>query len=210
MLELIRQCRKCASEFPYTREYFRNRSRICKRCLSEANKARYWANPDKYRADAIAHYYANREICIQRQLDWQLRNPEKRAKLKKAEYIRNAQKYRDRVREWKKKNRDRVNHNGRLYCQRHPEFRRVQRSRRRARVLGSPEHHTQGDIRTQFQKQAGMCFWCSSAVGDDYHVDHVIPLSRGGSDGKDNIVIACPKCNRLKSNKLPEEWLSKR
>jgi 5-methylcytosine-specific restriction endonuclease McrA len=43
-------------------------------------------------------------------------------------------------------------------------------------------------------------------VGDKYHVDHVVPLSRGGSDGPENIVISCPRCNCSKSSKLPEEW----
>jgi 5-methylcytosine-specific restriction endonuclease McrA len=34
----------------------------------------------------------------------------------------------------------------------------------------------------------------------------VIPLDRGGSNGPENIVIACPECNHSKHNKLPHEW----
>lgn len=36
-------------------------------------------------------------------------------------------------------------------------------------------------------------------------VDHIIPCNRGGSDDLDNLQIAHRKCNRLKSDKLPEE-----
>lgn len=38
--------------------------------------------------------------------------------------------------------------------------------------------------------------------------DHVIPKSRGGNDTAKNIVIACEKCNRLKGNMFPEDFLS--
>src|SRR5688572_27337508 len=36
-------------------------------------------------------------------------------------------------------------------------------------------------------------------------VDHVIPRSRGGTSGWDNIVAACAPCNRRKGNRLPTE-----
>lgn len=36
--------------------------------------------------------------------------------------------------------------------------------------------------------------------------DHVIPLSRGGLDTKENRVIACLRCNNIKGNMMPDEW----
>lgn len=33
-------------------------------------------------------------------------------------------------------------------------------------------------------------------------VDHVIPRSKGGTDGLENLVIACPHCNRKKGARL--------
>ena len=43
-------------------------------------------------------------------------------------------------------------------------------------------------------------------VGGDYHVDHVIPLILGGSNGPENLVIACPRCNLSKGAKMPHEF----
>lgn len=36
-------------------------------------------------------------------------------------------------------------------------------------------------------------------------VDHIIPCAKGGSDELDNLQLAHRKCNRLKSDKMPEE-----
>lgn len=37
------------------------------------------------------------------------------------------------------------------------------------------------------------------------HIDHVVPLSRGGADDPTNMVCACEACNKLKSNRTPDE-----
>lgn len=36
--------------------------------------------------------------------------------------------------------------------------------------------------------------------------DHYIPLSKGGSNTKENIRMACYRCNNLKGNMMPEAW----
>lgn len=86
------------------------------------------------------------------------------------------------------------------------------KARRRARILNSPGSHTSADILLQRKAQTDKkgrlhCWWCGKIIKDeDYHLDHVIPLSRGGSNGADNIVLSCPKCNLAKSAKNPQEF----
>lgn len=36
--------------------------------------------------------------------------------------------------------------------------------------------------------------------------DHYIPLSRGGTSAKENIRLACHRCNGIKGSMTPEEW----
>jgi hypothetical protein len=48
------------------------------------------------------------------------------------------------------------------------------------------------------------CVYCGG--GEAYHLDHVIPKSRGGKEGK-NLVPGCHDCNTRKSNRTPEEWI---
>jgi hypothetical protein len=49
------------------------------------------------------------------------------------------------------------------------------------------------------------CRYCGSKDADG-HVDHVIPLSRGGSDSLDNLVWACSTCNLRKGSKTAGEF----
>jgi 5-methylcytosine-specific restriction endonuclease McrA len=79
--------------------------------------------------------------------------------------------------------------------------------RRRARKAKATGTHTADDILAQYERQSGACYWCDAEVGQDYHVDHVVPLSKGGSDGPDNLVIACPTCNLRKGAKMPDEFV---
>ena len=55
--------------------------------------------------------------------------------------------------------------------------------------------------------QAGnVCVYCGSESGP-FHLDHVVPKSRGGSDQPENLVTACARCNLSKHCMLPSEWL---
>ena len=94
-----------------------------------------------------------------------------------------------------------------------PEKRKLGRKRsevnRRARLKNAEGSLKKGDIQNQLQTQRCKCWWCKREVGSNYHVDHLIPISRGGSNDKSNIVIACPKCNMSRNNKLPNEWVDR-
>lgn len=43
---------------------------------------------------------------------------------------------------------------------------------------------------------------------NSFTIDHVVPLSRGGSNDIANLVPACEGCNRKKGAQTPLEWLS--
>jgi len=47
------------------------------------------------------------------------------------------------------------------------------------------------------------CFYCG---GEPNSVDHVVPRSRGGRDGK-NLVPCCFRCNQMKGNMTLEEFV---
>lgn len=62
------------------------------------------------------------------------------------------------------------------------------------------------DLRnTIFDRDGARCRYCGSTEGP-FHVDHVVPFSKGGSDEPGNLVIACMACNLSKGAKTLEEW----
>lgn len=65
--------------------------------------------------------------------------------------------------------------------------------------------HTAQEIEQQYERQQGKCYYCHKRIVR-YHIDHIIPLSRGGSNDISNLVLACPSCNLSKGNKLLYEW----
>jgi 5-methylcytosine-specific restriction endonuclease McrA len=51
-----------------------------------------------------------------------------------------------------------------------------------------------------------MCLYCGKQLGDsDLTRDHVVPVSRGGSNQWDNVVASCRRCNHFKGSRLLED-----
>lgn len=55
-----------------------------------------------------------------------------------------------------------------------------------------------------FQRDDFTCRYCG-AHGVPLECDHVMPLSRGGTNDKYNLVTSCKSCNQQKSDRTPEE-----
>ena len=50
------------------------------------------------------------------------------------------------------------------------------------------------------------CQYCGTRGGAfDLTMDHILPVSRGGSTSPDNLVAACFACNQKKGSRTPEE-----
>jgi 5-methylcytosine-specific restriction endonuclease McrA len=51
----------------------------------------------------------------------------------------------------------------------------------------------------------GRCQYClmhESLQGATFHIEHVIPQSKGGSSDLENLVLACPGCNLCKAARI--------
>lgn len=77
---------------------------------------------------------------------------------------------------------------------------------RRAKKRGNGGKHTAADIEELYRKQKGKCANCRVALRKKYHVDHVMPICLGGSNGPENLQLLCAPCNQRKSGKDPAEW----
>jgi hypothetical protein len=55
-------------------------------------------------------------------------------------------------------------------------------------------------------RDGAVCRYCGDTEGP-FHVDHIKPLARGGSNRDQNLGVACAACNFAKAAKLVAEWL---
>ena len=85
-----------------------------------------------------------------------------------------------------------------------PEKYRVVERRRRALAKGSAESHTPQELAEIFAAQGGLCAYCRVNLSKaKKHVDHIIPLAAGGSNGRANLQYLCAPCNQSKSARDP-------
>jgi hypothetical protein len=59
--------------------------------------------------------------------------------------------------------------------------------------------------RTARERAAGRCEYCrmhQSLQGATFHLEHIVPLSKGGRTELSNLAIACPGCNLAKSDRI--------
>lgn len=100
---------------------------------------------------------------------------------------------------------------GRRWRQRNPDKVRSQVNLRRARKLkariGSPKEIQAFYLSVQQAEQI-ICHWCGKGAPKGHrHVDHKIPLAKGGAHCVSNLVGSCDKCNLSKGTKMPDEFL---
>lgn len=81
------------------------------------------------------------------------------------------------------------------------ELARIQLNRRRAREKGVVHDLTTKDVKQIMLSQGGKCLSCGIDLSSGYHIDHILPLSKGGGLTFDNVQLLCPLCNQRKANK---------
>lgn len=208
-------CTKCDTTYPATTEFFtRHKAKPdglygwCKTCKRAQEKKQRDADPERDRQDSRDYAAAHRKEAIERATDWYEENKDHKKSYdqeynKKPEVIaRKKQRAKERAPElraqrkaWNKANPEKA-----------AKTKRVSVRNRRARLANVEGTHNARDIDRLYTEQEGRCFYCGITLFDDYHVDHITPVSRGGANSSDNLAITCSECNQNKSDKTVEEW----
>lgn len=110
-------------------------------------------------------------------------------------YRTNAESVKERVRQYEKNNPEKTK-----------ELSRVKTNRRRARLASSGKQYTRHDIKRLYDLQRGKCANCGCSIKGGYHIDHRVPVAKGGDNSPTNIELLCKQCNLKKAAKLPHEF----
>ena len=86
------------------------------------------------------------------------------------------------------------------------ERRRHSLKRRYAESLNKGQSYAawEREIRS---KKTFVCYWCGQKKPlNKLHIDHIVPISKGGADCLNNVTTSCVGCNLTKHNKDLKKW----
>lgn len=221
----MKTCSKCGQTKPVD-EFNRDKNRKdgryphCRECHRADNRARYAADPSKKLAQNAEWQRENRDKVAVIYKRWADKNTDRlneynrqwRAATGKGreyamqDYWKNREARMAANRAWQKANPDIVAAISAKWRAENPEQKAAYSRNYKARKKAAEGTHTGEDIADLYAEQDGRCFYCSVDLGTTYHVDHYIPLSKGGRNDKGNLRLACQSCNLSKKDKHPEEF----
>lgn len=227
---------QATGEFFYIRKNSGRIDSHCKECRKRKTAAFYQANKASIRIKVNHKYKTDPEFREKKQKtdsESYLKNKDKR--LKQYKKYRNQPDVIKRNKEYFKKlreNPDFIEQKKKYLNERHnslkhdEDYKRTRREafknyyrlnkdkyrvhviKRRSKLASAEGSFTPGEFNNLLVQQQFKCFWCDTDISEGKAtVDHLHPISKGGSNYIQNIVGACGSCNSSKGAKLPEEFI---
>lgn len=228
----MKTCTKCKAEKEEECFYVRKGTYIvpiCKDCVKQRVKQWVVNNRDKVKVNHKKWEEKNIEKEKQRHRDkakkWYWNHIEEARKRQKTRRADDPEKTKIKDKVYRKKsyekNRDKVLARTYKWAKEHPDCKRKERAEHPERVTAMNHKRrlqtsdlSAATVKAVYDaniKRHGCltCYLCSNPIATkEDHLEHKIPLSRGGTNGYGNLDVACRRCNCKKHNKTAEEFLS--
>lgn len=217
----VKPCIKCGATERYSDGH-------CKMCARAGASTWGKANPEKKAAIYAEWQKANKEKENRRKAAWKKANPEKAKASQRAADLKihnaNPSKRAARRAAYRKTHpeKDKQRH---AYLKEHPEITakyqatyqkthlelfRIKNHDRRAKMIAVGGRLSKDIVARLLKLQRGKCACCGLALGDNYHLDHRMPLALGGKNIDDNMQLLRATCNVHKGAKHPIDFMQKR
>ena len=193
-MDAVKKCVRCGAEFSGKR----SDARFCKASCAVA-----WAHKadaEKRRIAARERYQADPAAARAKRLPWRTANAESLRANNRERYLNNLQSIRLAALEWAARNPERKRQNNAAWKKANPEQTRLDNNRRRVALAGAAGSHTSAEWLAICKRQNGKCIHCGLKL--KLTRDHIVPLSRGGTDFAFNIQGLCGSCNTRKGAKI--------
>jgi len=193
-VEALRKAKKAARKKAY---YKANKEKA-----AAQQKVYYEANKEKAAAQNKAYREANKEKIAALQKAYRDANKEKRAAYMKAYCEANKEKLAARNKAYCEANKEKIAARLKTYREANKEKIAEQKAARRFRKTYIINH--------LLVAQRGKCASCHVNVIEKHHLDHIVPVSKGGTHDRSNFQLLCPTCNLEKLAKDPLAFMQER
>jgi 5-methylcytosine-specific restriction endonuclease McrA len=112
---------------------------------------------------------------------------------------------------WASKNIEKENKRKAEWIKNNPKKMRIIYHNKRARKKANGGGLSPGVVEKLLVFQKNRCAICRASLKKiGYHLDHIVPLARGGKNIDSNAQLACPTCNMQKNAKDPIAFMQSR
>jgi len=191
----MKKCAKCSTL--YEGKFCRPCKKVYLQEYRKANKERIYSVESAWRKANPTNVTATRQR-------WKDKNKNAGSEY----YAKNSTKIKQKVKEWYLANKQKASEYKKAYFKANPEVRPNCKAKRRLR--GGSGKLTYGVIPKLYKLQKGLCPCCKQPLGNDYHVDHIVPLALGGKNEDRNIQLLRGSCNMQKHAKHPIDFMQER
>jgi len=221
-------CTKCKTKKELSKFYYRKDTNSyrneCKKCIiedrkkyrkqngdkiSKQRKAKYKEDPNKYDVRSKIYQSNNREYFYNYRKKYYLNNKDKVKEQNRLKYEKNKEAIKSNQRDYYRKNIEKI----KIYNKSEAGRERARRGfhKRRASIISTCDGTvTKESLQRLRVKQNNKCYDCNCRLDfkakNKVHLDHRIPLSKGGIHSITNVVYLCKRCNLTKSNTYSDNY----
>jgi len=189
----MKYCKQCDSTKSLD-DFYSNKSNkdgkgnYCKSCWNAYMREQDRKHKDRKAASTAAWYLRNRERKAQKVAEWRASNKDR---------VKNVQA------QYRAKNKVELMHRNSEWSARNPHLVRASAQRSMAKRKGAQIYSI--TLKDLIKTLTSPCV-IAGCENTDIEMDHIVPLSRGGSHGIGNLQPLCSHHNRTKHNKTMYEY----
>ena len=181
----------------------------CKECRNLSARESTQRADSNHKEVLKKSYQKHKEKRIKEKAEYRESNRKLLADKQKEYYRENKEECIEYQKKYRAYNKERIRDYGKMYRATEQGKTVKRNSDHKRRTLTK-----NGDVTVQQLKElyltAKNCYWCNTKLNkNNTHLDHLMPLSKGGEHTLSNLVISCRKCNLSKNAKDPIEFANK-
>lgn len=198
MSDSSKPCNTCGrvlsiTEFSRDRSLKSGRRGRCKACCSVDSKSWDRNNAERRRQTQARYREENYDRLKEKVRKWRAENPDRMRERRKRYYADHKAEELSYAVYWRTEN-----------YEKYLAHKRNSSSRRR----GAPGKYGVADIEAMYKDQGEVCAYCEAPLRGVFHIDHMTPICRGGTNDWTNLALTCPACNLRKNRQTVEEFFA--